>query len=97
MKLEINSRDVHVHVVGRQLIGELFEGVTDSRNDILIARENTRWERVDDLLHEIFHVILRPLKLNNKTEEKYVSALATGYMKILRDNPEYNPRKADFE
>lgn len=97
MKLEINSCDVHIHVVSRQLIGELFEGITDSRNDILIARENTRWERVDDLLHEIFHTILRPLKLNGRTEEKYVSALAAGYMKVLHDNPEYDPRRTDFD
>jgi len=91
MKLEVNGQVVNVHVVARATIAELH-GLADGHADIFIGREDPRWERVDTLLHELFHTILAPLKLNSRTEEKYVTALARGLTQVLRDNPEWNPR-----
>ena len=92
MIIEIGGREFVVSVVGKAVIGEL-DGITDGRRDILVARECSRWEKVDTVLHEIFHAILAPEKLQASTEEKYVTLLATGFMRVLRDNPEYNPRQ----
>ena len=91
MILEVNGEVVHVHVVAKAILNELH-GITDGRRDILIGREDARWERVDTLLHELFHIILAPHNLNSRTEEKYVRVLAKGLTQVLRDNPEWNPR-----
>ncbi len=44
---------------------------------------------LDTVLHEINHAIYRTFGLNkNSNEEAAVTALATGYAMVMRDNPE---------
>lgn len=48
-------------------------------------------EFADTSLHEVGHAICYTMRIpgDMETEEKYVSALATGLMGVLQDNPEF--------
>lgn len=44
---------------------------------------------LDTVLHEVMHAIYKTFGLTDgETEEKVASALATGWVMVLRDNPE---------
>lgn len=56
-----------------------------------IDEDGSPLEVADSVLHETLHGICYTMKLgfDEETEEKFVSAVATGLMGVFQDNPEY--------
>lgn len=58
---------------------------------IKVKAEQDEHERKDAVVHEIFHGILyqQGREYGGEVEETYVRALATGFIAVLQDNPEF--------
>lgn len=67
-------------------------GLCDNLNQDLYAEDSqTPIEEADSILHEVLHAIRYSMKvdIDPDTEELVVSALATGLLGVLQDNPEF--------
>jgi hypothetical protein len=66
-------------------------GLTHHNRGLIDIRTRLEeFDRRDTVVHEIFHGILYQQGHENDTveEEKYVRALASGFVGVMRDNPE---------
>lgn len=73
-------------------LGQDRVGSCDNLHQIITVDANQSLvEEVDTVLHEVLHAICYTMKLNEPidTEEKFVSALATGLIGVIQDNPEF--------
>lgn len=74
-------------------LGQDRVGSCDNNLQIITVDANQSLvEEVDTVLHEVLHAIFYTMKigLDMDTEEKVVSALATGLVGVLQDNPEFS-------
>jgi hypothetical protein len=83
--IKVNGR--HYFVARESLDGAC--GRCDSNiGTIFIAPHEDGFEERDTVLHEVMHAVLRQQgRRYTKAEEVYVTALATGLLGCLRDNP----------
>lgn len=73
-------------------LGQDRVGSCDNIHQIItIDAQQSLVEEADTVLHEVMHAIFYTMKigLDIDTEEKVVSALATGLIGVLQDNPEF--------
>lgn len=73
-------------------LGQDRVGSCDNFHQIItIDDQQSLIEEADTVLHEVFHAIFYTMKigLDMDTEEKVVSAMATGVVGVLQDNPEF--------
>lgn len=73
-------------------LGQDRVGSCDNINQIITIDANQSLvEEADTVLHEVLHAIFYTMKigLDMDTEEKAVSALATGLIGVIQDNPEW--------
>ena len=55
---------------------------------IRIARGQTRADKAETMIHEVFHACWRGLSSENVTEEQAVSVLAENFAQVWADNPD---------
>lgn len=73
-------------------LGQDRVGSCDNIHQIITIDGNQSLvEEADTVLHEVLHAIFYTMKigLDLDTEEKCVSALATGLIGVIQDNPEW--------
>lgn len=73
-------------------LGQDRVGSCDNLHQIItIDAQQSLVEEADTVLHEVLHAITYTMKLGFPIdeEEKFVSALATGLVGVLQDNPEF--------
>lgn len=89
--LVIRGRRWRVRLVPRSTLGgDLGECHYDHAR-LSVATRQSPFDTRDTLLHEALHAVLgAPEWVKSPAEEeRYVLALATGLMSVLRDNPEF--------
>lgn len=73
-------------------LGQDRVGSCDNLHQIItIDAQQSLVEEADTVLHEVMHAIFYTMKigLDIDTEEKVVSALASGLVGVFQDNPEF--------
>lgn len=73
-------------------LGQDRVGSCDNLHQIITVDGNQSLvEEADTVIHEVLHAIVYTMKLGFPIdeEEKFVSAIATGLIGVLQDNPEF--------
>ena len=84
MKIKVMNRAIGV--VG----GECDEyGYFDGASKIVIRNGLQNGDRLDTLVHELFHAIFNVTGVQVSDEEKVVHTLATGLTTVMIDNPAF--------
>lgn len=80
-------------VVKRDVSAEGAVGLCDpNTHTISIHPKQTLRNEQDTMLHEVMHAVLRSQgRTYTEVEERYVTALATGLLGVLHDNPRLAP------
>jgi len=73
-------------------LGQTCIGSTDNLNQIItVDSSQTPIEEADTVLHEVLHTIAWTMKIgmDRETEERVVSAFASGLLWVIQDNPQF--------
>lgn len=91
-RVRILGRSYSITYVPPSPLSNAYLGLCDSNaHTITVEDFCAPMELADTVFHETLHGICSSMRLglDRDTEEKVVSALATGILGVLQDNPEY--------
>jgi len=88
--IKVGPYDISVRVISSELAARLKEDGDFDGETIHIADGQRGPQLADTILHELLHAIYATFGLKDEDEEeRIVSALATGLVGVLRDNPNF--------
>ena len=88
--IKVGPYDISVRVISSELAARLKEDGDFDGETIHIADGQRGPQLADTILHELLHAIYATFSLkDDDEEERIVSALATGLVGVLRDNPDF--------
>lgn len=66
---------------------DTYGSCDEAKQEILIREGLVKEMRQDTVLHEVFHGI--DYAMDSKMSEKQIGLLATGFLAVIKDNPEF--------
>lgn len=87
--IKIGYADYRIRSLDPQRHGSGVDGICNlEKHEICIWQRAPKSRKAETVLHELLHAIHWEWKLplNNKTEEKVISALSAGIATVIRDN-----------
>lgn len=90
--VRILGRTYSITYFTHNVLNQSYLGMCDHHTHTIHAADNQpAVEEADTLLHEVFHAIRQSMRvtIDPDTEELLVTALATGLIGVLQDNPAF--------
>lgn len=76
-----------IKLVEKSAVAEDLGACSQDEQEILIRKGLPLATEQDTVLHEVFHAIDH--SMGTKLSEKQIGGMATGFLAVLKDNPEF--------